>query len=166
MQILFYIIWLCLLTVLQPTLGRGIEIWGIAPNLFLCFVVLAGFLRGKTEGAICGCIFGLIYDILIGRMIGVNSLIYLYIGFGSGMLSEHFFGGGKGLTAAIVTVAATIVSAIVYYFARRIIYGDIGFLVACFRIAFPESIYNLVVCFLLNYPVAGLMKLMRMKKIH
>ncbi len=166
MQIIFYIVWLFLLTILQPTLGRSIEIWGIAPNLFLCFVVLAGFLRGKMEGAICGCVFGLMYDILIGRMIGVNSLIYLYIGFGAGILSEHFFGGGKRVTAAIATVAATIVSAMIYYLARVAIYGDIAFMVAFFRIAFPEAIYNLAICFLLSYPVTGMMKLMRIKKIH
>lgn len=166
MQIIFYVVWLFLLTILQPTFARGIEIWGIAPNLFLCFVVLAGFLRGKMEGAICGCVFGLMYDILIGRMIGVNSLIYLYIGFGAGILSEHFFGGGKRVTAAIATLVATILSAIIYYLARLVIHGDIGFLVACFRISFPEAIYNLVACFLLSYPVMGLMKLMRIKKIH
>ncbi|MBO5364758.1 MAG: rod shape-determining protein MreD, partial [Clostridia bacterium] len=62
MQILFYLIWLMLLTVLQSTVARGIDIWGIAPNLFLSFVVLAGFSRGRMEGAICGAVFGLVYD--------------------------------------------------------------------------------------------------------
>lgn len=166
MQIIFYLVWLCLLVVLQPTLGRGIEIWGIAPNLFLCFVVLAGFFRGKMEGAISGCIFGLMYDILIGRMIGVNSLIYLYVGLGAGILSEHFFGGGKRVTASIATMVATLLSAVIYYFARRVVHGDIGFLVAFFRISVPEAIYNLVICFLLSFPVVGTMKLLRIKRIH
>lgn len=166
MQVIFYFIWLCLLTTLQPTLGRGIEIWGIAPNLFLCFIVLVGFFRGKTEGAICGCLFGLVYDILIGRMIGVNSLIYLYIGFGAGVLSEHLFGGSKRITASVATMVATLLSAVVYYFARRFLDGDISFWIAFFRVSFPEAIYNLVVCFLLSYPVVGMMKLLRIKKIH
>ena len=60
MRIIFYVIWLLLLAVFQPTLARGIELWGIAPNLFLCFVVMAGFFRGKYEGAVCGMVFGLV----------------------------------------------------------------------------------------------------------
>ena len=165
MQILFYLIWLMLLTVLQSTVARGIDIWGIAPNLFLSFVVLAGFSRGRMEGAICGAVFGLVYDILIGRMIGVNSLCYLYLGFAAGVLSERFFSGQKRVAAVLASVVGTILSALVYYFARLAVHGDIGFLMAIFRIGIPEAIYNGCICFLLSFPVAGLMKLMRIKKI-
>ena len=165
MRIVFYLIWLLLLAVLQPTLARGVEIWGIAPNLFLCFVVLIGFFRGKMEGAACGIAFGLLYDILIGRMIGVSSLAYLYIGFGAGILSERFFSDMKRIAASIAMVIATLLVAVVYYFARLMIHGDIGFLVAFFRISFPEAIYNAVACFLVSFPVVGTMKLMRMDRI-
>ncbi len=165
MRIVFYLIWVLLLTVLQPTLARGMELWGIAPNLFLCFVVLMGFFRGKMEGAVCGIVFGLMYDILIGRMIGVNSLTYLYIGFGSGVLSERFFSDMKRIAAAITMVIATLLAALVYYFARLMVHGDIGFLVAFFRISFPEAIYNAVACFLVSFPVVGTMKLKRMDRI-
>lgn len=165
MQIVFYLIWLFLLTVLQPTLARGLELWGIAPNLFLCFVVMMGFFRGKMEGGVCGIVFGMMYDFLIGRMIGVNSLLYLYLGFGAGMLSERFFSARKRMAAMIATIVATVLAAIVYYCSRLIVHGDIGFVVAIFRIALPEAIYNAVACFLLSFPMAWSMKLMRMKRI-
>ena len=41
MRVVFYIIWLLILAVFQPTLARGIAVCSIAPNLFLCFVVLS-----------------------------------------------------------------------------------------------------------------------------
>ncbi len=165
MQMVFYLIWLLLLTVLQSTVAREIDLWGIAPNFILCFVVLAGYSRGKIQGAIVGGIFGLVYDILIGRMIGVNSLCYFYIGFASGVFSERFFSGGKRLASVLTTIVATIFSALVYYFARLAVHGDIGFFTAVFRIGFPEAIYNGVMSFCLSFPMMGLMKLMHLKRI-
>ncbi len=165
MRMLFYTVWLLLLTVLQPTLAREIEIWHIAPNLFLCFVVATGFFRGRMEGAVCGIIFGLVYDMLIGRMIGVNSLCYLYMGFGAGVLSERFFSGGKR-TAVVLSVAiATIIAGLVYYLARLAVYGDIGFVTAIFRITLPEAMYNAGISFLLTFPILGFMKVLRIQRI-
>ncbi len=165
MQMVFCLVWLLILTILQSTVVREIDIWGIAPNLFLCFVVLLGFSRGRTEGAICGGVFGLVYDILIGRMIGINALCYLYLGFASGFLSERFFIGQKRMASMLTAVIGTILSGIVYYIARTTMHGDLGFLTAIFRIGLPEAIYNGCICFLLSFPVTGLMKLMRIKRI-
>ena len=165
MRVLFYLIWLILLTVLQPTLARDIEIFRIAPNLFLCFVIMTSFFRGKTEGAICGLIFGLVYDLLIGRMIGVNCISYLYVGFGAGWLSEQFFSGGKRIGGVIGIFCGTLLAAIIYYFTRLSMYHDIRFVTAFFRIGILEAIYNSVIGFLLSFPILWLMKPFRMEKI-
>ncbi len=165
MQIVFYLIWLILLSILQPTLAREIEIFGIAPNLFLCFVILSGFFRGKMEGAYCGAGFGLIYDIFIGRMIGVSSLIFLYAGFGAGVLSERFFSSRKRMAAMIMTLIATLLYGIIYYLARLMIHGDIGFTIAFFRVSLPEAIYNCFICFIMSFPVAKTLKSLRVSRI-
>ena len=141
MRIVFYIIWLLILAVFQPTLARGIAICSIAPNLFLCFVVICGFFRGKYEAGICGAVFGLVYDLLAGRLIGISSLIFLYAGFASGALSEHFVSSGKRLA------------------------GNISFVTAFFRLTIPEAIYNAVISFLISFPILWMMKLMRMERI-
>ena len=135
MQILFYAIWLVILSVLQPTFARGIEIFSIAPNLFLCFVIIIGFHRGKMDGAICGAVFGLFYDMLIGRMIGVNAICYFYLGFCAGILSENFFSGGKNLATAISTFVGTVLAALIYYLARFIAFGDVSFTTSIFLIS-------------------------------
>ena len=164
MRILFYAIWLLILAVFQPTLARGIEICGIAPNLFLCFVIMCGFSRGKYEASVCGIIFGLAYDLLVGRIIGVSSLIYLYLGFGSGILSERFASSSKRVAGALSAAIGTILAAMVYFLANRFVY-DVSFVTAVFRIAFPEAIYNATVSFLLTFPMFGMMKLMRINRI-
>lgn len=164
MRILFYLVWLILLSILQPTLVRGIEIWGIAPNLFLCFVVLIGCFRGTAEGAVCGIVFGLVYDFLVGRMIGVNSLIYLYLGLGAGLLEAKFFSNGKQLVGCLGAVAGTLVAGLLYYLSRKAVGGDIGFATAMFRITLIEAVYNGVIAFLLVYPLRLTMKMIRRKE--
>lgn len=166
MRIVFYTLLVLLATVLQPTLIRGLAIGGIAPDLFLCLTVLTGFFRGKTEGGVCGAIFGLFYDILIGRMIGVSALCFLYLGFGAGFLSEGFFSGHKRLAATVVTVAGTLLVALVYGLVRLAVHGDLGLGTAIFRIGFPEAVYNGVLTFLLSFPVSGLMKWMGIRRIY
>lgn len=165
MRIVFYIIWLLILAVFQPTLARGIAICSIAPNLFLCFVVICGFFRGKYEAGICGAVFGLVYDLLAGRLIGISSLIFLYAGFASGVLSEHFVSSGKRLAGALNSAATTVLSGIVYYAANSIAYGNISFVTAFFRLTIPEAIYNAVISFLISFPILWMMKLMRMERI-
>ncbi len=165
MRILFYAIWLILLMIFQPTLARGIDVWGIAPNLFLCFVVMMGFLRGKQEGAICGIVFGLFYDMLIGRLVGVNSLCYLYLGFGAGALSESFFSGGKRIAGVVYIAIGTIAAAIIYYLAQLMTGGNIGFATAIFRTALPEAMYNALIGIILPLPMVWLMKLLRIDRI-
>ncbi len=165
MRVVFYLFWMLLLTIFQPTLARGIALWGIAPNLFLCFVVMIGFFRGTTEGAICGAIFGLAYDILVGRMIGVSGLIYLYLGVGAGILGTRFFSGEKQLANFLGTIAASLVAGLVYYLARKAVGAHMGFGTAMFRIGLIEAIYNGVVGFLLAKPVRLSMKLLGIKQI-
>lgn len=164
MRVVFYLLWLMLLSVFQPTLARGIEICGIAPNLFLCFVIMIGFYRGHLEGAICGAVFGLVYDLLVGRLIGVSSLLYLYAGLGAGILGAQFFSGGKQLAGSIGTVAATLLTGLLYFLIRKATGSDMGFVTAFFRISLPEAVYNGVVSFLLAFPMRGTMKMLRRRQ--
>ncbi len=163
MRIVFYILWALLLAVFQPTLARDIAVWGIAPNLFLCFVVAVGLFRGRMEGAVCGTVFGLIYDLLIGRIMGIHALIYLYLGLGAGILGAQFFSGGRKLVVCLATAVSTLLAALMYYLVQKAIGADVGFVIAIFRIGLLEALYNGLVGFLLAYPVCWSMKLMRMK---
>jgi len=165
MRVVLYLLWLMLLTLLQPTLMPQLAVWGIAPNLFLCFVVVIGYYRGVLEGGICGMVFGLVYDLLIGRMIGVNAMLYLYLGVGAGLLGSRFFGGGKKLAITLSAGAGTLLTAIVYYLARKAVYGDISFVTAVFRIGFLEAVYHMLAAFLLSFAVAKSMKWLRVKQI-
>ncbi len=165
MKYLYYALWLILLTLLQPTLICNLELFGIAPNLFLCFVVIAGFYRGVYEGGICGMVFGLVYDILLGEMIGINAMLYLYLGVGAGILGIGYFGGEKRLAITVSAGVGTLGAALVYYLVRKIAAGDISFVTAFFRIGLLEAIYQMPVAFLLSFGADKSMRWMKMEKI-
>lgn len=165
MRILFYLLWLMLLAVLQPTLGSGIAVFSIAPNLFYAFIVLIGLYRGKTEGAVCGIVFGLVYDILIGRLIGVSSLCGLYLGFGAGILGQHFFSGAKRIAAMGAIAVGTVLASMVYAAAILMTGGSVPFWTAMLRIAVPEGVYSGLIGWLLSFPMVASMKLFKMKQI-
>ncbi|MBR5152176.1 MAG: rod shape-determining protein MreD [Clostridia bacterium] len=165
MKILWYGLWLVLLTLLQPTLICELTLFGIHPNLFLCFVVIAGYYRGPLEGGIAGALFGLVYDLLIGRLMGVDALLYLYLGVMAGILGTRFFSGGKRLAICATAGAGTLLCAVVYYLVRMTVWGDISFVTAVFRIGLIEALYQLPVAFLLSFVIAKTMKWMRLRQI-
>lgn len=153
LNIIFYAVWLLIVAVLQPTVMRWIEIFGTSPNIFLIFVIATALICGKKAGAVCGLVFGLTLDMLVGRMIGVNALIFLYAGFFVGILCERFISGSGTLVAAVITLSAAILCGIVYYIAYSMVWGDIGFWGALLRVILPESLYTGVLSLVLFVPI-------------
>ncbi len=161
LNLLFYVIWLFLIAVLQPTLIYAIEIMSITPNLFLIFVICTAMTRGKKTGAICGAVFGLVFDLLTGRMIGVNSILYMYAGLFAGLLCERFISGSGSTVAAALVFVMSLLCGLLYYIAYSMAWGDIGFFIALVRVILPESIYCAILGFVLYLPIVksfGLIK--------
>ena len=67
--------------ILQTTLLRGFQIFGVVPNTTLVLVVLYSLLFKERYGIIFGIFFGLIHDIFYGPIIGLSALLYFMIGF-------------------------------------------------------------------------------------
>lgn len=152
-NIIFYAVWLLLLAIFQPTLIQWIGVFGISPNTFLIFVVAVAFLRGKREAAICGAVFGLAFDLLVGRLVGLSGILFMYIGFGIGAVLENFLSSTGGAAAAIVTFAASLVYTFIYYIAYSMVWGDMSFATALIKVIMPESLYNAVFGFVLFFPI-------------
>ena len=164
LNIIFYAVWLLIAALLQPTVMRWIEIFGTSPNIFLIFVIAAALICGKKAGAVCGLVFGLTLDMLVGRMIGVNALIFLYAGFFVGILCERFISGPGSLTAAVIIFAMSLLGGIVYYIAYSMVWGDIGFWGALFRVVLPEALYTGVLGLLLFVPIRKSFRLIQKRE--
>ena len=163
MRYLYYAAVLFLLSVLQPTLVEAIAIFEVNPNLFLVFVLLVGFFRGKWEGAVCGLLFGLVFDLLVGRLIGLDAILYMYMGFCTGMLSENYFQASNLFITLLAAAAATLVCGLVYYLAYWMLWDGVSLWTALYRTILPECVYNTAFAAVLFFAVRKTMRLLRME---
>ena len=58
----------------------------VVPNLLLIVTSIFGFIKGSNYGSVTGLFCGLLVDVAFGDVIGLFALIYMYIGFISGVL--------------------------------------------------------------------------------
>ena len=77
--------------VLQTTLFQALSFGGIVPNLMIVLTASYGFMRGKKAGLLTGFFSGLLCDIFFGSVIGLNALIYMYIGYLNGQFHHIFY---------------------------------------------------------------------------
>ena len=76
---------------LQITIIPELTVFGINPNLILIVVCSIAFLFGSTSGGVVGFCCGMLIDLYYGRNIGLNALLYLYIGIVLGSFNKRIF---------------------------------------------------------------------------
>ncbi len=165
LNILFYAIWLVILAVLQPTLIRWLGIFDISPNIFMIFIVAAAFIRGKGAGAVCGLVLGFVLDLMVGRLIGVYALIFMYAGLAAGILCERYISASGSIAAGIVIFAASLICGILYYIAYSMMWGDMGFFRAIYRVILPEALYTGVLGMLVFAPIRKSFRLISKRNV-
>ncbi len=151
-NVIFYLIWLIILVIFQPTLMQGIRVLGVSPNMFLVFVVCAGLFRGKGEGAVIGFIFGLVFDFTVGRLVGLSAIIYMYAGFSAGIVKERFT-SDRIIVAVPIILAAALLGEIIYYIGYYISFKDLNFGIALIRTILPKTLYTTIMGIVLFMPI-------------
>lgn len=139
---------LVIIFVLQSTVFQSIQIRGIVPNLMVITVVSFALLRGKTDGAIAGVILGLLQDIYFGSVVGFYAVIYLYIGYFTGILYNNFYKDSLLIPVGVFSAADFLLNLIVYFF-TFLFRGKLQFATYLGMVIIPELIYTLFVGFLL-----------------
>lgn len=64
---------------LQSTLFLHLRVFGAAPNLLLCLVVVMAFLYEGNHAILPGIVFGLLQDLCFSPLIGPAAMIYLLL---------------------------------------------------------------------------------------
>jgi len=100
--------------VLQTTFFKGIAFSGIVPNLMIILTASFGFMRGERTGIAFGFFCGLLSDIFFGSVIGLNAMIYMYIGYANGKFNRIFFPEDIKLPMALILVS-DLVYGLAYY---------------------------------------------------
>lgn len=88
--------------------------WGVfRPQLLLFFPVFAGVLRGSRYGLLHGFISGLLQDVVIGRFIGLNMLVWALVGLLCGVFTRGLF--KENYLVAILSVLGSWAAACLMY---------------------------------------------------
>ena len=74
--------------VIQQAAISQISIFGVSADLGPLVVMSVGLLAGSLAGSITGFGTGLLVDLVLVQTLGVTSLLYIAIGYGSGRLRE------------------------------------------------------------------------------
>lgn len=135
-------IFLILFMIIQATWLDAVSVFGVKPNLFVTYIIVLSCFCGKNEAAITGFIFGFLLDILIGRVLGVNAVLMMLLGFFIAYFCEKVI---RKNTVFIVMLIALLVSAayeLLYYIVAFL--GDLHFKEALLKTILPECVYNSV----------------------
>lgn len=144
----FIIITICYL--LQTTLFQALSFASISPNLLIIVVSAFGFMRGKKEGLFIGFFCGLLLDVFNGGILGVYSLLYMYIGYVNGRFRKLFYPEDIKLPMLLIAGSDLSVNIAIYFFMflfRNRYHFNYYFL----QLMIPELVYTMVVTIFLYF---------------
>lgn len=144
MQLLVIFITIIVNFILQSTVVPYFQILGKVPNISLVLVVIYSLARGKYYGGIIGLIIGLIQDILFSVSIGLNAIIYFFIGYLIGNV-EDAFARDNIISPLVLTIVATIFYNAVYSTMVYFLGWDTSLEIAARSIFSFEIVYNAII---------------------
>ena len=136
---------------LQANFFTWFTIAGVMPNLFVIFILWIGLFIGKKTGLICGIIFGIYIDFLIGKSIGISGIMLGLIGLLAEYVDKNFSKDSR-LTIMLMIAVSTIIYEIgIYVF--QILRWNINIEIITFlEKLLIEVLFNVILSIIL-YPI-------------
>mgnify|MGYP002509544697 FL=1 len=144
-----FLIIICFL--LQTTVFKGLAFGGIVPNLLIVLTASFGFMRGECTGLLVGFFCGLLGDIFFGNVLGLNAMIYMYIGYTNGKFNRIFFPDDIKLPLLLIFLS-DLAYGFLYYITMFLMRSRFQIDFYFFHIILPEIVYTLLMTLLL-YPL-------------
>lgn len=137
---------------LQSNFFNWFVIFGVKPNLFVILVLFIGLFMGQNYGVCFGIAFGLILDFLIGRNIGISSVMFGIVGIMGGYIDKNFSKDSRitiMLMVAITTIIFELGEFIIQNFILSYAFIEIDIFAKTLLI---EVLYNIILTVIL-YPL-------------
>ena len=129
---------------LQCFLFQSFEIASIKPNLLVILTVSFGLMRGKKSGLLVGFFSGLTLDLIVPGQIGLQALIYMWIGYLAGFTYRIFYDDDIKTPLLFVCLGDLIYNMYIFVF-TFMLRGRIHFFYYLRRIMIPELLYTLII---------------------
>ncbi|SFK59938.1 rod shape-determining protein MreD [Lachnospiraceae bacterium KH1T2] len=142
--------------ILQCTFFKAISLGGIVPNLIVMLTAAFGFMHGQKEGMYVGMVGGLLIDIMFGNgLIGLNALIYIFVGYTNGLFSRIFFPEDIKLPVFLIMISDFLYG-FAYYVLTFLLRSRLDFGFYLMKVIIPEIVYTAVVTLILYKPVLAI----------
>lgn len=148
LDFIIYTVELLICFLLQNTVMTNFEIAGTVPDLIIILIVAAGYQKGKVHGMFLGLIGGLIIDFNFGTLIGVYALVYMFIGYGVGFLTDYYIKYDTLLPIALTAIAEFLFT-LYGYLVNMLVIGEFDILYYMRRVMFPKIFYTVIIAVLL-----------------
>ena len=138
--------------ILQCTVFQVLSLASVSPNLLLVITSSLGFMRGEREGLLVGFFSGLLTDIFFGNLFGVYALLYMFLGYGSGLFHRVFYDEDIKLPMIWIALSELIYGLSVYFF-MFLMSSKFEFTFYFTHIILPELIYTVVLTIVIYRPI-------------
>lgn len=133
---------------LQSNLFNWFNIAGVKPNLFVILVLFIGLFANRTMGIAYGVGIGIVIDILIGRIIGINAVTLGIVGFLAALFDKNFSKDSR-ITIIFMVVGTTFICEVLCYLLNYMILGINIEITNFIIILLIEVIYNIILTIIL-----------------
>lgn len=130
--------------VLQCILSKENNHIIVTPNFLLIVACIFGFMRGYNYGAVVGLICGLLVDVMFGDVIGLYALLYIYVGFISGLFKKWFYSDKVFMPMIVIAINDFLFNLGVYAF-RFLLRNKRDFSFYFEKIILPEIVISVFV---------------------
>ena len=137
-----------LLVIVESSITNYIDIYGVSFSLALVYCTIISLYLNEFEAGIIGAIIGLIKDITVGGIFGINSLILFVVSYGISTLREKIYKDSY-ITIGTLVLITSIFDSMVNITATTLVYNSYSILTMVLKgiviIPIINSILSLII---------------------
>lgn len=126
----------------NQTYANSVEIFNVSPNFIFVLILCSALIENKTSNIYYALAFGLLFDFLNGKILGVYTILFVGISF---VLSELYHTYFENMTS--VQTLFSVLGCLLYSFLQAMFFGlkDGGFVSLFVRVSLVEFVYNALI---------------------
>lgn len=151
-KIIIYIVFIFLCAILQTTIFEDIKFYSVNSNIFLVLIITISLMRSRLEVLIISFISGIVYDILVGKYIGLSSIIFMILILGIYKLDTGVHKESRAIQIILIIIGTIVFNSLVYIFASNAV-GFIEYFHKFKSLIIPELLYNIMIGLIIYKPI-------------
>jgi len=128
--------------------GSGIAVNNVVPDLLMVVVVAVSYMKGSNTGIFYGFCAGMLLDLTYGTHLGYFALIYLMMGFLSG-IAHKIYRKDNNIVPLIIVAICIFLSQSVYYVTEYMLRGSLEYGFYFANIILPKMVYTVLIASIL-----------------